>query len=61
MLSAHPWNVCLYQEAQGFTEGCQYNNTDLERQVAAYRSEGSPTPVSIGMVSLSTIERAIKR
>src|SRR5437868_12023041 len=42
MLSAHPWNVCLYQEARDSQKIDKYKNTDLERQMAAYRHEGFP-------------------
>jgi len=42
MLSVHPWNVCLYQEARDSQHIGKYANTDLKRQVEFYRSEGFP-------------------
>jgi hypothetical protein len=42
MLSAHPWNICLYQEARDSQKMPKYQNTDLEGQIARYRREGFP-------------------
>jgi TOD1/MUCI70, glycosyltransferase-like domain len=47
MLSAHPWNVCLYQEARDSQKIAKYNNTDLERQIALYRREGFPADAGL--------------
>ena len=47
MLSAHPWNVCLYQEARDSQAIAKYKNTDLERQIASYRREGFPTDAGL--------------
>jgi hypothetical protein len=47
MLSAHPWNVCLYQEACDSQKIAKYNNTDLEGQIASYRSEGFPVDAGL--------------
>ena len=42
MLSAHPWNICIYQEARDSQTMPKYDNTDLERQIEFYRREGFP-------------------
>jgi hypothetical protein len=42
MLSAHPWNVCIYQEARDSRQIAKYGNTDLEGQVETYRRAGFP-------------------
>ncbi len=47
MLSEHPWNVCLYQEARDSQKIDKYKNTDLERQMATYRREGFPTDAGL--------------
>lgn len=47
MLSAHPWNVCLYQEARDSQQIAKYKNTDLERQIATYRREGFPADAGL--------------
>lgn len=47
MLSAHPWNICLYQEARDSQQIAKYKNTDLERQIASYRQEGFPTDAGL--------------
>ena len=47
MLSAHPWNVCLYQEARDSQQIAKYKNTDLERQIASYRREGFPADAGL--------------
>ena len=47
MLSAHPWNVCLYQEARDSQRIAKYHNTDLEGQIATYRREGFPADAGL--------------
>jgi hypothetical protein len=47
MLSAHPWNACLYQEARDSQKIAKYNNTDLEGQIAAYRRERFPADAGL--------------
>ena len=47
MLSAHPWNACLYQEARDSQKIAKYNNTDMEGQVASYRREGFPADAGL--------------
>ena len=47
MLSAHPWNICLYQAARDSRQLAKYRNTDLERQVEFYRSQGFPTDAGL--------------
>ena len=47
MLSAHPWNICLYQEARDSQKIAKYNNTDLEGQIASYRREGFPADAGL--------------
>jgi hypothetical protein len=41
-LSAHPWNSCLYQEAEDSQKIPKYDSTELARQVLTYRSQGFP-------------------
>jgi hypothetical protein len=47
ILSAHPWNICLYQEAGDSQQLAKYKNTDLERQIASYRGEGFPADAGL--------------
>jgi hypothetical protein len=47
MLSAHPWNVCLYQEGRDSQAIPKYKNTDLEGQMASYRREGFPADAGL--------------
>jgi hypothetical protein len=42
MLSAHPWNTCLYKEASDSQQIAKYENTDLQRQIELYRRAGFP-------------------
>jgi len=47
MLSAHPWNTCLYKEAQDSKAIPKYKYTDLDRQTALYREEGFPSDAGL--------------
>lgn len=58
MLSEHPWNVCLYQEARDSRQIGKYKNTDLERQIATYRREGFPTNAGLYWNGLIVYNRA---
>lgn len=42
LLSEHPFRNCLYEEARVSEGMAKYRNTDLARQVAAYRRAGFP-------------------
>ena len=61
MLSAHPWNICLYQEARDSQKIAKYNKTDLEGQIATYRREGFPADAGLYWHGFIVYNRACER
>jgi FkbM family methyltransferase len=43
VLSKHPWNNCIYQEAHFSMKIPKYNNTNLTSQITKYSQEGYPS------------------
>ena len=61
MLSAHPWNVCLYKEARDSQKIAKYKNTDLEGQIAFYRSQNFPANAGLYWNGLIVCTRTCDR
>ena len=61
MLSVHPWNRCLYREAEDSRLIDKYRDTDLAQQVATYRRAGFPANAGLYWNGLMVFNRSCDR